>query len=234
MKNWIMILCLTLGLSVARAQEEAPVAEGTTPETADVTATESAEPAAEAVAEEPAESAPAAEPEAPAPAAKFAVIMPERIDHDWYWILYSDTSQHLVQSAIEKSLIRAGAEVIDLSSVELPSFGNDWMRLASRDYAVKVGRQIGVDYIITGQATSVKASEGNAYGVTVYRSQAEISAKIVRVSDGKIIEVFDESGLEGGQSAQAAGQTALKKLGGKIGGKIGRAAMNLPAVPKAP
>ena len=159
----------------------------------------------------------------------FAVILPERIDHAWYWILYTDTAQHIVQSAIEKALIRAGVDVIDLNTASLPSVGSDMQRLMSMAFVLDAGKQVKADYVVTGQATAIKASEGQAYGVNVFRSQAEIVAKIVRVSDGKIIALEDASMQEGGQSAQAAGQAALKKAGAQVAAKIARTARGLTA-----
>lgn len=168
----------------------------------------------------------AVEPEATR-APTFVVIVPERIDHDWYWVLYSDRSQHIVQSAIEKALIRAGVDVIDLTTASLPSIGHDLGQLQTTGYALKVGKQLQADYIVSGQATAVKASEGRAYGVNVVRTQAEVSARIIRVRDGKILIVEDASVLEGGQSAQAAGQNALKKAGAQVGSKLARTAREL-------
>ncbi|HMP88861.1 MAG TPA: hypothetical protein PJ991_01605 [Kiritimatiellia bacterium] len=159
----------------------------------------------------------------------FVVIVPERIDHNWYWILYSDRSQHIVQSAIEKALIRAGVDVIDLTTASLPSVGGDMRQLQTTGYGMKVGKQLNADYVVSGQATAVMASEGRAYGVNVVRTQAEVSARIIRVSDGKILTVEDASVLEGGQSSQAAGQNALKKAGATIGSKLARTARELSA-----
>ncbi len=159
-----------------------------------------------------------------APTVSFVVLLPERIDHAWYWLLYSDQAQHIVQSAIEKALIRAGLDVIDVSGAPLPPFGGDWQRMQSAAYAVTAGKQLGADYVIAGQATAVKSSQSEAYGVTVTRAQAEITAKIIRVNDGRVIEVEDASALEGGQSVQAAGQTALKKAGEQIAAKLARKA----------
>ncbi len=159
----------------------------------------------------------------------FAVILPERIDHAWYWILYTDTAQHIVQSAIEKALVRAGVEVIDLNTASLPSVGNDMQQLMSMAFALDAGRQVKADYVITGQATAIKASEGQAYGVNVFRSQVDIVAKIVRVSDGKIMDIEDASVQEGGQSTQGAGQAGLKKAGTQVASKIARIARELAA-----
>ena len=239
MIKWILPVWLACSAITAWAQSaDVPISE---PEAVAVEATavvEPAEPApvdaipAEApveAAEAPVETAaaPAAEEEPPPPAPTFVVLVPERIDHDWYWLLYSDTSQHIVQSAIERSLIRNGLNVIVPDIATLPAFGQDWQRLQSIAFALTAGKQLEADYVISGMATAVKSSEGQAYGVTVVRTQAEINAKIVRVRDGKIVAAEEASAMEGGQSAQAAGQNALKKAGAQIGSKLARAARAL-------
>ena len=50
--------------------------------------------------------------------ARFLVLLPERIDVEWFWYYYTDEAQHIVQSAVEKSLVRAG---FDLRSFPPPS-----------------------------------------------------------------------------------------------------------------
>ena len=228
MKKWIILSAFLMAGISAFAEDAAVQPPVVTEETA-------APAVAAPVIEAPAVAVPEVTPSEPAPAPKeltFVVLLPERIDHDWYWILYTDVSQHIVQSAIEKALIRAGLNVVDLSTITLPSVGSDMQQIMSINYAVEAGRIAKADYVITGQATAVKASEGFAYGVNVYRSQAEISAKIVRVSDGRILEVEDASQLEGGQSAQAAGQSALKKASVEIGSKMARAARALASADK--
>ncbi len=158
---------------------------------------------------------------------KFAVIMPERIDRDWYWVLYSDETQHIVQSEVERALIRTGVDVIDLSTAELPTFSGNWSSLASRNFATQLGGLLDVDYIVSGYATAVKGSETTAYGINTVRTQVDITAKIIRVSDGKILEIFDESLLSGGQSVEAAAKSALREAGGKISRDVGRYVKNM-------
>jgi len=235
MNKWIVILALALSSSPVFSQEVESSTE-TTADAAEVvveatTETAVVEESAELTAvEESTQEVPMSIEEAAATASRapvFVVILPERIDHAWYWLFYSDTSQHIVQSAVEKALIRAGLNVIDLQTATLPSFGTDMMQLQSINYAIKAGRQLKADFVISGQATAVKASEGQAYGVNVVRTQAEVTAKIIRVSDGKILEVEDASVLEGGQSVQAAGQNALKRAGTQVAGKIVRTASKL-------
>ncbi|HMO49889.1 MAG TPA: hypothetical protein PKE26_05815 [Kiritimatiellia bacterium] len=228
MNKWIVLLgaCVVLPLAGFAEDLLAEAQEDTVAEIAEAVPYTPEEQVEESVAEEETPETGADEPEVSAEnrPLRFVVILPERIDHIWYWMLYSDQSQHIVQSAVEKALVRAGLEVIDLNAARLPEVGGDLKLLASMAYGLQAGRLLEADYLITGQATAVKASEGRAYGVNVIRTQAEVSARIVRISDGKIITVEDASAQEGGQSVQAAGQNALKKAGAQIAGKIARSA----------
>jgi hypothetical protein len=168
------------------------------------------------MAQEPAPD-PAAE---PAAAPKIVVFLPEQLDDQWFWFFYSETSQHIVQSAVEKQLINAGFDVIDIGSIRGLEAAGSLDRITSVDGAKDLARQAGADYAIVGRATAVKSSQGSAYGVNVIRSNAEITAKIIRVADGKVIGVEDASAQKGGQAARAAGQEALKDAGNQIARKL--------------
>ena len=187
-----------------------------------------------AVAEEEtaASPAPAAPVEQPAPTPKVAVFMPEQIDGDWYWFDYGAGQQHLAQTAFEKALVSAGYEVLDVANL---GGRISWEDLANPKTASEKGRELGADYVIAGKATATRASEGNAYGVNVIRAKAEITARLVRVSDGKVLAIEDGSGEAGGQAAKAAGQEALKKastpVARRLAGALGKA---LPKPADAP
>lgn len=217
MKSFLALLLASAGLLVsaaAFAQEAAP----SSPEPAPVT-----EPAAEPVPA-PAAEAPAPEPVAP----RIAVIAPEQVDGEWFWYAYGGGNQHIVQSEVEKVLVRAGFDVVDVSAL------GSWRSLddliGARTAADK-GKELGVDYVIAGKATAVKASEGAAYGVTVIRANAEVTLRLVRVSDGKVLAVEDASAQAGGQAVRAAGQAALKTAGQQIARKM-TAAVRTAVTPK--
>lgn len=174
------------------------------------------EPTLEAAPEVPAEP-PAAVETTKAP--RFVVILPERIDNIWFWFYYTDESEHVVQSSVEKALVRAGIDVVDISAANV--FGDGTIEgLLGKDTAVAKARQLGADYVILGSATASKSSESVAYNVTVIRANASVTAKIVRVSDGKIMNVVDATAMEGGQAVMAAGREALKKAGKSIGDQL--------------
>lgn len=179
---------------------------------------------AEPEATEPAPAPEAAAPAEPAAPPKFVVFLPEQIDAEWFWYYYSDMSQHIVQSAVEKELIKAGFEVIDMASIKMLQDAGSLERITSVDFATQAAKSAGAQYAVVGKATAVRASTGEAYGVTVIRSQAEITAKLIRVSDGKIIDVVDASALTGGQAQRAAGQEALKKAAPDLAKKLVRVA----------
>jgi hypothetical protein len=236
-----VVLALTFS-TIAFAQGEQPAAPAAEPEAVpQVEAVPAAEaaPAEEApVAEAPAEpapevaapaveTAPAAEVAPAAPAEpviqpKFVVVLPERIDNVWYWYYNTDESQHLVQSAVEKALIRAGFDVVDISAVTVFS-GGTIDSLLSTQGAVSKAKLVGADYVITGSGVASAQSASQAYGVNVVRATADVTAKIVRVSDGKIVVVEDANAMEGGQAVNAAGRAALGKAGKDIGDKLVRA-----------
>ncbi len=141
-------------------------------------------------------------------APKIAVIAPEQLDGEWYWYAWGGGNQHIVQSAIERALIRAGYEVIDVTAL------GSWRsldELIGARTAQQKGKELGADFVIAGKATAVKASQGSAYGVSVFRANAEITLRLVRVSDGKILAIEDASAQAGGQAVRAAGQEALKQ-----------------------
>ncbi|HMP75783.1 MAG TPA: CsgG/HfaB family protein [Kiritimatiellia bacterium] len=159
-----------------------------------------------------------ATPEKVAP--KIAVITPEQIDGEWYWYAYGGGQQHIVQSAIEKALLRNNVDILDVTAL------GSWRSLddliGARTAATK-GKELGADYVIAGKATAVKASEGSAYGVNVIRANAEVTLRLIRVSDGKVLAVEDASAQAGGQAVRAAGQEALKQAGNAAARKIAAA-----------
>lgn len=196
----VLALGLTLTFTNARA-EDAPAI---------------AEPAATGVETAPPQ---AAVPEAP-PAPRIAVFLPEQVDGEWYWFDYGAGQQHLAQSAVEKALVQAGFEILDVANIGGRISLED---LVTPKTATAKGRELGADYVIAGKATAVKASEGSAYGVNVIRANAEVTLRLVRVADGKVLAVEDASAQAGGQAVRAAGQEALKKVGQQIGRKMAAA-----------
>lgn len=230
-------LLLVAMISPALAQEEAAAPEESAVETPAPVVEEpevvipTPEPEAPVV-EEPEVVVPTPEPEAPVAASepeqklspKFVVLLPEQIDRQWFWFYYTEEAQHIVQSAVEKALIDAGLDVMDLTSMDAAGSIND---VISKDAAVRKAASMGADYAIVGTAVADKKSEGAAYGVTVIRATATITARIIRVKDGKILAVEEAAAEEGGQALKGASRDALQKAGRDIARKLARAAQGI-------
>lgn len=208
---------MSIGLAIA--QDAPPAAQPAAPDAAPAAA---AEPATAAVPVAAAE---------PAAAPKFVVLLPEQVDTEWFWYYYSDTAQHIAQSAVERSLINAGFDVIDMASIEKLKGNGAISDVTSAAGARTIAQSAGADYAIVGTATAVKGSQNEAYGVTVIRSNAEITAKILRVSDGKVLAVETASAQKGGQAARAAGQEAIKVAADQIARKLAGDVRRLLATP---
>ena len=160
------------------------------------------------------EEAAAAEAEAPS-APTIVVLVPEKIGDDAN-LGGSSNESLLVQAEIEKRLVRKGLELQDIGGldprVDTQGGGGllSWQTMTVKDGALTIARKVGADYLVYGQATAVKAGQGSAYGVTAVRAQADIVVRLVRVSDGKVLEIFDGSALEGDQAFGIAAKRALK------------------------
>ncbi len=227
-----LFMVLSFTVWMARAEEEAaqtPTDETATPateiaapspEAAPVSAPAQAETAAlpTPAASEPAPAASATAAETPAPV--FVVLMPEQVDTEWFWYYYSDTAQHIAQSAVERALINGGFDVVDLASIKKLDESGSLSDVTTTDGARRIAREANATYAIVGTATAVKGSQNEAYGVTVIRSSAEITAKIIRVSDGKVLAVETASAQKGGQAARAAGQEAIKTASDQLARKL--------------
>ncbi len=151
---------------------------------------------------------------------KIVVFLPEQIDTVWYWYYYTDEQQHIVQTSVEKALMKCGYDIIDLSLADLFSEQGTMEEVLSPRDALKKAAQLGASYAILGKASASQISRSVAYNVNVIRSGAEASAKIVRVSDGKVIAIEEASSQGGGQAQKAAAQGALKEAGARLGSKL--------------
>lgn len=226
MKRWLVLLTSIAVFSFPSFAQEPAVAEAT-PDVAGETTAPSEAP----VSAEP--TAPAAEPAPapkPPPAPRIAVLVPEQIEGEWYWFDGGAGSQHLAQNAFEKAVVSAGYEILDVANI---SGRFSWDELINPKTATAKGRELGADYVIAGKATASKASEGSAYGVNVIRARAEITARLVRVSDGKVLAVEDGVGDSGGQAVRTASQEAIKKaapgVARKLVGALRKAVETAPA-----
>lgn len=156
------------------------------------------------------------------------VFLPERIDQEWFWYYFTSESQHVVQSVVEKALLDAGFTVLDISS-QPPSGTLD--TVLSPDQARELAQKMGAQYMIWGKAIGDKKSDSMAYGVRVVRATATITARLVRVSDGRVLASEETSAEEGGQALRAAARDALKKAAQSMARKMTKALQSLQSPP---
>ena len=164
-------------------------------------------------------------------ALKYVVFLPERVDLMWFWYYYTDIQQYFVQSAVEKALLSAGKELVDLSTCDAFQAGGTITQVTNPAEAIKKAASLGAVFAVIGQADAVKTSESVAYGVGVYRANANANARIIRVRDGKMLATEEATAQGGGQSVQGATQDALKNVGRIIAAKIAAAAARAEAAP---
>ncbi|MDF3131158.1 hypothetical protein P0Y35_18255 [Kiritimatiellaeota bacterium B1221] len=160
----------------------------------------------------------------------FVVVLPEKIGEETYLGVGGDQTQHLVQSEIEKALIRKKLEVKDVAGLEPQVEGGlSWQTLTVKEGALVVARAAEADYLVYGQATAVKGGSGQAYGVKAVRARADVTARLVRVSDGKILDIFESDATEGNQAFGIAAKDALKVAGKSIAKDVAAACAKVAA-----
>ena len=152
------------------------------------------------------------------------VMLPERIDVDWFWYHYTRESQHLVQSAVEQALLRAGFDVLDIAAYEPPTDESQSLEgFVEPKSALAVARAMGATWLVLGTGEANLASQNEAYGLNVARSTADITAKILDVATGKVVAVEDVSETAGSESQKTSSRQALKAGGKKLGHKLVKA-----------
>ena len=146
--------------------------------------------------------------------------MPERVDVEWFWYHYGVGDDMVVQRSVEQAIIRAGHELVDATSTDAFPSGLTIDRMLQKKKALAIAAELGASHLILGKATAVHGSHSKAYSVNVYRSNVEISSRIIRVADGKVLDVLDVNTTEGDQSQRTAARNALKAGGKKIARKL--------------
>jgi len=170
------------------------------------------------------------------PVVTFAVYIPEKLDTMQEQYSTGDSRPQIVRGILESALLHSGYKLVNfaLSESGAPSSALD---------ALKKARELGVDYLIIGQATASQISgSGSAIGVKVagpsahsqsgssaalggaiaepMRSSAEVSVQVVRVSDGSILLAEEASSTGSAESQNRAGQGALHEAADLLASKL--------------
>ncbi|MCM8801093.1 MAG: CsgG/HfaB family protein [Candidatus Omnitrophica bacterium] len=139
---------------------------------------------------------------------------PQRV----WWATEVDLS--ITEGTLAQRLINQGYEIIDPSSVNKIISQNKAFRIVdlSEPKAVRLGRLSKADFVILGKAI---ASGGGSVPQSNLRSCfANITVRLIRVKDGKVIAYLDASGKSAHLDLITAGKEALINAGQELGEKI--------------
>ncbi len=137
----------------------------------------------------------------------------------WWWT-DSEVDLSATESTIAEKLIAVGYEVIDPSIMngiilQKPAFR---YTVLSDEKSIGLANLSGAGYVVTGKAV---ASTGNkVLSSNMYSYFANISAKLIRVKDGKIIAYLTSSGKSVHMDSVTGGKNALVKAGADLAKKL--------------
>jgi len=132
----------------------------------------------------------------------------------------SEVDLSATEAAVAKKLIEQGYEIIEPSQLyktikEKPAFR--MLNLGQED-SIDLGKKAKADYIVLGKA--VASSGGNVPQSSMRSCFANITAKLIRASDGKIIAYLDASGNTTHMDVITGGKEALVSGGQDLADKI--------------
>lgn len=124
------------------------------------------------------------------------------------------------EAAVTKKLIAAGLDVLEPSILNKVIKQDRAFRLVdlSEAKSVKLGNLSKADYVILGKA--VASSGSKVPQSSMVSCFANITAKLIRVKQGKVIAYLDASGNSAHMDVISGGREALSNAGEDLGDKI--------------
>jgi hypothetical protein len=158
---------------------------------------------------------------APASKGKFILLIAEQNiegPQKCWWASEIDLS--VTESVIAQKLLAQGYEVLEPSVLNKTITRNPAFKVVgvTQENSVKLGKLSAADYIILGKALAT--SGGNVPQSSMRSCFANISAKIIRVHDGKVLGYLDASGSSAHMDAITGGMEALRNAAGDLTAKI--------------
>jgi hypothetical protein len=132
----------------------------------------------------------------------------------------SEVDLSITESAIAQQLLEQGYQVVEPSDLTKTIQQNPAFRVVSpsESQSVKLGTLSEADYVLTGKA--VASSGGNVPQSQMRSCFANITAKLIRVKDGKVIAYLDASGNSAHMDVITGGREALTNASGDLAVKI--------------
>jgi hypothetical protein len=135
-----------------------------------------------------------------------------------WWASEIDLST--TETAIAKNLIEQGYEVLEPSNLTKIIKRDRAFRMVnmSEGKSVKLGNLSKADYVILGKA--VASAGGNVPQSSMRSCFANLSAKVIRVKDGKVIAYLDAAGNSAHMDIVTGGREALANAGEDLAVKV--------------
>jgi hypothetical protein len=132
----------------------------------------------------------------------------------------SEVDLSTTEAKIAQQLLGAGFEVIEPSVLNKTVKQDAAFRLLdiSQDKSIKLGNLSKADYVVQGKA--VASAGGNIPQSSMRSCFANITAKLIRVKDGKVLAYLDASGNSAHMDVITGGREALANAGELLGAKI--------------
>ncbi len=135
-----------------------------------------------------------------------------------WWVSEIDLSTS--EAAVTRKLIEAGFEVLEPSNLTRVIKQDRAFRLVnlSQGESVKLGNLSKADYVILGKA--IASSGSKVPHSSMVSCFANITAKLIRLKDGKVLVYLDASGNSAHMDVISGGREALTNAGSTLAGKI--------------
>ena len=135
-----------------------------------------------------------------------------------WWASEIDLST--TEAAVARNLIAQGYEIIEPSTVTNAITQDKAFRLVDIDQgtSVKLGSITRADYVILGKA--IASAGGRVPQSSMISCFANVTAKLIRVKDGKVIAYTDAAGNSAHLDVVSGGREALSSAGDDLAAKI--------------
>jgi hypothetical protein len=132
----------------------------------------------------------------------------------------SEVDLSTAEAKIAQQLLNVGFEIIEPSSLNKTIKQDSAFRMLaiSQDKSIKLGNLSKADYVVLGKA--VASAGGNIPQSSMRSCFANITAKLIRVKDGKVLAYLDASGNSAHMDIITGGREALASAGESLGAKI--------------
>ena len=132
----------------------------------------------------------------------------------------SEVDLSVTEASVAARLIEAGYEVVDTAVAEKVIKQKPAFRVVdiSQDQSAQLAGSSGADYLVLGKA--VASSGGNVPQSNMKSCYANITAKLIRAKDGKIIAYLDAAGNSAHMDVISGGREALSRAAESLAVKI--------------